>query len=46
MSVQDQKVTNQGSNLCGSILEGNSVCSDQEKELKRRAHDLKYQDAS
>jgi hypothetical protein len=33
-------------NLHGSILEGNAVGSDQEKELKRRAHDLKYQDAS
>jgi hypothetical protein len=30
-------------NLHCSILEGNSVGSDQEKELKRRAHDLKYQ---
>ncbi len=33
-------------NLHGSILEGNSVGSDQEKEVKRKAHDSKYQDAS
>jgi hypothetical protein len=46
MRVQDQEVANQGKTSMALFSRENQLIQIQNKELKRRAHDLKNQDAS
>jgi hypothetical protein len=46
MRVQDQEVANRGKTYMALFLRENQLVQTKNKELKRRAHDLKNQDAS
>jgi len=46
MRVPDQEVANQGKTYMALFLRENQLVETKNKELKRRAHHLKNQDAS